>query len=163
MTVQPERRGRLAKIHIAVKALAMVDDSYRALLMRVTGKSSSKDCTDEQLDAVIAEFKRLGFVEEKRPQRPRSDKAYVRMIYGIWGDLKPYVANHSHRALQTFVRRQAQVDAPEFLSPEGANLVIEGLKAWLEREQGKRSAAARAAAKQVTKMRRKPAGVKSGR
>jgi hypothetical protein len=157
MTVQPERRGRIAKIHIAKKMLALEDDSYRALLVRVAGKDSSALCTDAQLDLVLAEFARLGFVAEPAKARPRSDKAYVRMIYAIWGDLKPYLKDSSQRALQTFVRRQAEVDAPEFLSPEDAYLVIEGLKAWLERERAK-APKARGGKTPVTRMRRKPAG-----
>lgn len=157
MTVQPDRRARLAKIHIAKKQLALKDDSYRALLHRITGRESSGDCTDAQLDAVLTEFKRLGFTAElKNP--PRSDKAYVRMIYGIWTDLKPFVRDHSVRALRAFVQRQTGVNAPEFLNPEDANLVIEGLKAWLEREQIK-IGAKHDDGKQVPKMRRKPAGL----
>lgn len=157
MTVQPDRRARLAKVHIAKKQLALEDDSYRALLHRVTGQESSANCTDAQLDALLGEFKRLGFAGEK-PKTPRSDKAYVRMIFGIWKDLKPFVNDHSVRALQSFVKRQTNVDAPEFLSPEEANDVIEGLKAWLARERAK-AAAKRAEAKHAPKMRRKPAGL----
>lgn len=157
MSVQPDRRARLAKVHIAKKQLALEDDSYRALLHRITGQESSATCTDAQLDAVLGEFSRLGFTGEK-PKTPRSDKAYVRMIYGIWRDLKPHVTDHSVRALQHFVQRQTGVDAPEFLNPEDANDVIEGMKAWLAREQAK-AAARRALGKQVPKMRRRPAGV----
>jgi phage gp16-like protein len=158
MSVQPERRARLAKVHVAKKQLALEDDSYRALLMRVTGKSSSADCTDAQLDAVLGEFARLGFTADK-PRQPPSDKAYVRMIYAIWKDLKPYLTDHSRRALQSFVKRQTDVDAPEFLNPEDANIVVEGLKAWLARERAKAVAAKRAAGKQFPKMRRRPAGL----
>lgn len=157
MSVQPDRRAMLAKIHIAKKQLALEDDSYRAMLMRVTGEASSATCTPAQLEAMLGEFKRLGFTAEQ-PKHPRSDKAYVRLIYGVWGDLKPYLTEHSHTALRAFVRRQTGQDAPEFLSPEDANLVIEGLKAWLAREQNKRVAEKRAG-KTVTKMRRRPAGL----
>jgi phage gp16-like protein len=157
MSVQPDRRARLAKIHIAKKQLALEDDSYRALLVRVTGQESSATCTPSQLDAVLAEFARLGFTADK-PKHPRSDKAYVRMIYGVWSDLKPFVVDNSHTALRSFVRRQTGQDAPEFLNPEDANLVIEGLKAWLQRERGKQGASRRGA-KQLPKMRRKPAGL----
>ncbi len=159
MSVQPDRRARIAKVHVAKKQLAMEDDSYRALLVRMTGKRSSAECSDAQLDAILGEFKRLGFTGEK-PKTPRSDKAYVRMIYGIWKDLKPFLNDHSVRALQSFVKRQTDVDAPEFLSPEEANDVIEGLKAWLVRERG---AAARHHKKLPPKMRRKPAGVAPAR
>jgi phage gp16-like protein len=61
-----------AVIQIAKKELAMDDDAYRALLLRVTGKSSSKDLTDKERDQVVAEFTRLGFVKKatKRKAMP---------------------------------------------------------------------------------------------
>jgi len=77
-----------------------------------------------------------GICREK-PKTPRSDKAYVRMIYAIWKDLKPFVNDHSVRSLQSFVKRQTGVDAPEYLNAELANDVIEGLKSWLGRERAK--------------------------
>jgi phage gp16-like protein len=40
---QDNRRALLAKVHIAKKALAMADDSYRALLKRVAGGESAGD------------------------------------------------------------------------------------------------------------------------
>ncbi len=152
----------LAKVHIAKKQLKLEDGDYRGILLRITGKSNSADCGLGQLEAVMAEFTRLGFVAEAAKRRPLSDKAYVRMIYGIWKDLKPYVGNHSQRALDTFVKRQAGVDAAEFLTPEAGNDVIEGLKAWLDRERRK-AAAARGGAKPAPKMRRKPAGIPPGK
>jgi len=158
MSVQPDRRGQLAKVHIAKKQLGLEDGDYRAILLRVTGKNSSADCNFGQLEAVLAEFSRLGFVAEEKKLRPLSDKAYVRMIYGIWKDLKPYVRNHSHRALDAFVKRHAGVEAAEFLTPEDGNLVIEGLKAWLAREQAKANTA-RKDDKKPPRMRRKPAGM----
>lgn len=157
MSVQPDRRARLAKVHIAKKQLELEDESYRALLQRITGQVSSSTCTDPQLDAVLVELRRLGFVAEKR-MTPRSDKAYVRMIYGIWADLKPFVRDHSVRALQRFVQRQTNVDAPEFLNPKEANDVIEGLKAWLEREQAKLGPK-QIDGKWTPKMRHKPPGL----
>jgi phage gp16-like protein len=139
MSITPERRARIAKIHIAKKELAMMDESYRAMLARVTGHASSADCTDAQLDAVLAEFRRLGFAGEK-PKTTLSDKAYVRMIYGLWKDLRPFLRDHSHRALAVFVKRMTDIDRPEWLNPEDGNEVIEALKAWLERERGKAAA-----------------------
>ncbi len=133
------RRARVAKIHIARQKLAMEEDSYRAMLERITGHRSSTDCTDGQLDLVLQEFKRLGFHDARKAS---SQKAYVRKIYGIWGDLKPFLRDPSDGALRAFIRRQTKtaarpsgVAAPEFLGPEDGNLVIEGLKAWLTRER----------------------------
>jgi phage gp16-like protein len=141
--VSPGRRVRIAKIHVAKKAMAMHDDSYRALLRRITGYDSSSACSEVELDAVLQEFKRLGFAD-KRAMPPLSNKAYVRKIYAIWRDLKPYLRDGSGAALRSFVQRQTRTEArpegvasPEFLNPEDGNLVVEGLKAWLSRERKK--------------------------
>jgi phage gp16-like protein len=137
LTVDIARRQRIAKIHIAKKELALVDESYRAILVRVAGKSSCADCTDAQLDLVLAEFKRLGFEGKKTFTGPKAEHAYHRMIYSLWTALKPYVEHHSESALRAFVKRQTDQDAVQFLGPEDANDVIEGLKSWLARERGK--------------------------
>jgi phage gp16-like protein len=138
MSIVPDRRARIAKIHIAKKELALEDDSYRAMLMRVTGKSSSTHCDIAQLDAVLAEFRRLGFASAKpraktAHDRPLSERAYVRMIFGLWKDLKPHLTDSSHKALCSFVKRQTGIENPEWLAPEDGGAVIEALKDWLER------------------------------
>lgn len=134
------RRARVAKVHIAKKQLALEDEIYRSIILRLTGKNSTTDCSLAELDTLLGEFKRLGFHDAR--VRPASQKAYVRMIYAIWADLRPFLKDHSEAALRGFVQRQTKtssrpdgVAAPEFLGPKDANLVIEGLKAWLHRVQ----------------------------
>lgn len=130
------RRALLAKVHIARKALAIEEDSYRALLMRVAGGESAGDFTDAQLVRVIDEFRRLGW----KGDRKLSDKPQVRLIYGLWKELKPFLQYHSPAALAAFVERQTGIAKPEWLSPEDANKVVEGLKAWLARVKAKEAA-----------------------
>lgn len=135
------RRARLAKIHIARKQLAMADESYRALLHRITGKETSAALDLVQLDAVLQEFKRLGFHGgAPRRWRAQSQKPHVRKVLALWHSLRPYLRDGSDGALRSFVRRQTRSDLhpqgisdPAFLNPEDANLVIEGLKAWKRR------------------------------
>ncbi len=135
------RRARIAKLHIAKAQLAMEDAAYRAILRRIASKDSSTACTMAELDLLLVEMKRLGF-QDRNPWKPASSKAHVRLIYGLWRDLRPYVSDNSRAALRHFVQRQTRgqtkpegVDAPEFLSPEEGNRVIEGLKSWLARER----------------------------
>ncbi|WP_034112602.1 gp16 family protein [Pseudomonas sp. UBA4034] len=61
------RNLQLSKIHIAKKDLGLDDDTYRALLQRVAGVTSSKDITPMQAVAVLAEFKRLGWEQKSKP------------------------------------------------------------------------------------------------
>lgn len=56
-----DRRLQLGRIHQAKKALRLDDDTYRALLLRVGGHSSSANMTPEQRNDVLREFARLGF------------------------------------------------------------------------------------------------------
>lgn len=61
------RQALIAKIHVAKNQLAMDDESYRAVLLRITRKTSCRDCTNFQLAGVIREMERLGF-GQNRPQ-----------------------------------------------------------------------------------------------
>jgi phage gp16-like protein len=142
------RRARVAKIHIAKKKLAMEDDSYRALLRRITGKDSSTALAIAELDLVLAEFKRLGFHDapDARRYRKQANHPHVRKVYALWWALKPHLRDGSDAALRSFVRRQTRCDltpdgvsSPDFLNPEQANKVNEGLKAWLKRERAAKS------------------------
>ncbi len=65
----PKRNDDLAKIHIAKKALALDDHTYRSLISRVTkGKKTSAGKLDyQERSMVLEEFKRLGW----KPKRPR--------------------------------------------------------------------------------------------
>ncbi len=73
------RRAKVAKIHIAQNELGMADEVYRALLMRMTNKNSCSKMTDKELELVLAEMVRLGFVVKKSdptaPPAPRADIA----------------------------------------------------------------------------------------
>jgi phage gp16-like protein len=57
------RRGALAKIHIAKTQLGIEDADYRAMLTRVAGVSSAADLLPHQVDDVLTELRRLGFVD----------------------------------------------------------------------------------------------------
>lgn len=144
------RNPMLAKVHIAKKELGLDDATYRAVLERVTGKTSSAGLKDNQLDAVLTEFKRLGWTPKKAgaaPHRPASDKPHVRKVFAIWADMCrqniPVINNRT--GLVAFVQRMTKTEQrpgglsdPEWLSPEQANVVVEGLKAWRARELAKR-------------------------
>ena len=60
-TADQLRKAELAQIHIAKVQLALDDDAYRAILMQVTGKTSSKDLTWQGRKALLDHFKKVGF------------------------------------------------------------------------------------------------------
>lgn len=131
------------KVQVARKQLGLAEDDYRAILLRVTGHDSSTRCGPSQLDAVLAEFRRLGWkptTPAKAGRKPLSQHAQIRMIYAVWQDIRPHLAVGDDSALRAFVQRQtktaanpAGVSAPEFLDSGDANKVLEGLKAWRAR------------------------------
>ncbi|WP_165682140.1 gp16 family protein [Metapseudomonas otitidis] len=59
------------KIQIARRQLGMDDDTYRAMLMRTVGATTSKGLTPRQIGRVLAELERLGF----QPTSPRKAPA----------------------------------------------------------------------------------------
>ena len=105
-SMSQQRAKDIQKIHIAQKELAMDDMTYRALLLRVTGKTSSKDLNDAERSALLKEFKRLGFkVKAKssfgqRPQvsvdrtpRMRKIEALLAEAGRSWKYLDPIITN----------------------------------------------------------------------
>lgn len=71
-TADQLRKAELAQIHIAKVQLALDDDTYRALLLQVTGKTSSKDLTWQGRKALLDHFKKLGFkVKAKKAERSK--------------------------------------------------------------------------------------------
>jgi len=126
------RKRQLGAIHIGKKKLGLDDDSYRAMLQRLTGKRSAAALGVEQLAAVIEEMRRLGFSTTRR--RPPAN-GQARLIAVLWAEMyrEGIVKNGTAKALDAFVKRQAGVEALEWLTPEGANKVIEALKSWRAR------------------------------
>lgn len=122
----------LKKIQIARRELQLEEAEYRALLKRVAGVDSARLLGDRGADAVIAEFKRLGF-KPKASTRPPSERADLRKIYALWGAL--HAGTLDREALRKWVLSRFGVAAPEFLKREAAQDAIEQLKAWQRRVQ----------------------------
>ncbi len=136
------RRALLAKVHVAKKQLDLDDELYRTVLERVTGQRSAGELSDPQLVDVLDEFRRLGWQPSSKDKPlPRSSKPHVRKVWALWNALcrSGAVKNPSRGALRAFVQRFAQVTDPEWLTPEDAVKVIEGLKAWQVRHLKTRS------------------------
>ena len=126
----------LAAIHVAKRELELDDETYRAVLVRVTGKDSAKGMTSAEHDAVLDEFRRLGFKgASKRPQR-RLEGPYARKAQALWIALFNLgaVADKRDAALLAFVERQTGIQRTEWLrDAEQGAAVIEALKKIAER------------------------------
>lgn len=126
-----------AIINIAKAQLGLDEETYRALLARVTGKASLRAMTPAEHRAVIDEMKRLGFkVRGGRTALAPSTKPYVRKIHALWKNCRRLgvVEDGSRKALRSFCKRFVApgddaigVD-PDLLDYAQAAPIIEALK-----------------------------------
>lgn len=149
---ESDRRAMTAKLHIARKDLALADDSYRAILERVAGRASSKDCSPAQLHAVLEEFKRLGW-KARPPRRARKAAAptparaialdeQASKVRALWLSLwcLGETEDASEEAIEAFAARTTRTAAnPEgiarlqWLDAPGYDRVIRALRGWCGR------------------------------
>jgi len=136
----------LAKIHIAKKQLGLDDDTYRALLLRVVGKESSRDMSAAEHGRLLAEFERLGFnPASKAPRKggkaPAKSLAgpYAKKLQALWiaGWNLGLIFDRQDSALLAFVSRQTGIERTDWLrDAASAQKAIEALKSWLARDGG---------------------------
>lgn len=122
------RKAELAQIHIAKTQLGLADDEYRALLLQVTGKTSSKDLTWQGRKALLAHFKKIGFkVKANKAGRPApvvsGDKASL--IRKIEAQLAE--AGLSWAYADGMARNICKVDRIEWCEPEHLTKIIAAL------------------------------------
>jgi len=132
------RNAELAAIHVGAKRLGFDDETYRDFLFATTGHRSAAELDEAQRQMVIERMRARGFervpLEEKRARR-MADNPQLKMISSLWRQLK-YVGaltDPSERGLSAFIKKMTGIERPEWLAPEQAIKVIEGLKAWRDR------------------------------
>lgn len=130
------RRYLLGRVHFAAKQLGLEDDDYRALLHRVTGERSARDCSNGDLSAVLAEFERLGVPSSAvLPERAQASHPLARKARALWISLYQLraIEDPSERALESFARRQLGVDRLQWADQRHGYPLIEALKAMGKR------------------------------
>lgn len=129
----------IAAMHVAKKQLGLDDETYRAVLQRVTGKTSARDMNDAERGRVLEEFRNRGFKPASTGARKRLEGRYAKKLQALWiaGWNLGVVRDRTDEALVHFVQRQTGVDHVRFLHhPEDANKAIEAIKGWLARTGG---------------------------
>lgn len=129
-----DRRLLIAKIHLAKKEMGLGDDDYRAMLVRVTTRLSSAECTLPELRSMVEEMKRQGF--KPRPStRTAADHPAAQKARALWISLYHLGAIHnsSEQALEAFAKRQLGCDRMQWANQAHAYKLIEALKAIGER------------------------------
>lgn len=131
--------NHIAAIHTLKSKLGLSDDDYRALLVNLTGKNSSKALgVQEQArvrDHMQALGERLGVLKPTRQRSFAQTRAAAspreRKVWALWNQLHRdgVIQNHSAPALNAWVKRQVGVDALRFCNTAQLDSCIEGLKA----------------------------------
>ncbi|WP_273718834.1 MULTISPECIES: regulatory protein GemA [Bartonella] len=125
----------LAAIHMGKRALGLDDETYRALLFRLTGKQSAKDLNFLEQRLVMQEMRAYGGGVNGKLLRGK----YAKKLQALWiaGWNLGIIRDRSDKALLAFVKRQTGIDHIRFLrDSDDACRAIEALKSWLQREGG---------------------------
>lgn len=135
--------NHIAAIHVLKAQLGLSDDDYRALLLQLTGVSSSREMTQPQRAQVREHLQRLAVrmgVAPQMPERPFAQRRAEpspreRKVLALWGQLHcdGVVRDGSVRALNAFVRRTVHVDALGWCNGAQLDVLIEALKQWVAR------------------------------
>lgn len=131
--IQPAQRGT---IHAIRKTIGLDEGSYRGLLSG-WGARSSNDLSEVQADAVIARLKGL-----QTPSNNRAEGPFAKKLQALWisGWNLGVIRNKGDAALHAWMDDNfgcRGITHTRFLIDQAqAQMVIEGLKAWLERQCG---------------------------
>lgn len=127
-------------IHIAKSQMGMDADTYRQMLLSVTGKTSTSDMNPSQLNKVLAAMKAKGFVvkpsSKARTTHQLADFPQAKKLRALWLEMhaQGIVRDSSEEALRRWVKRETKVDGLQWLESDKASKAIEKLKKWQERE-----------------------------
>ncbi len=133
------RRAQLSMLHLGAKNMGWDEDTRRAWMERLTGKRSGKDCSNDELDRLCTELRRLGALDNGRPLG-RADAggsgegrpSRAQLIALKTAAKKLGFSGIDDPGLATFVRNVAKVDSPRFLTARTVSHVLVGLNNWNE-------------------------------
>ena len=138
----------IAKIHVIKNKSSLDEDTYRDILVRVTGRNSTKSMGVKQLLAVVDEFVSLGYASKTRASNTiytnnkfkyvKTDCTLMRKIFKMWCELGDtgVIKDNSNKVLDSFLIQKFGTSINTLNSSNNTELknkVIEGLKNWLNR------------------------------
>lgn len=131
-------RRQKAIIHVAKTKLGWDDDTYRAVLVRIGGVTSSSDLDQAGFEAFMgfAEycgFRPLGKGAPRYGDRPgMATFAQLELIRELWRELHR-AAECDDAALTGWLAKWFKVSSMRFLTLDAARRVIVALKSWKAR------------------------------
>lgn len=128
-----DRRLMIAKIHVAKRQMALTDEDYRQMLLDTTGRLSSADCTNAELQAMIRHLSSKGFKARKSDRA--ADHPAATKARALWISLYHLGAidNPSEQALEALAQRQLKVAKLQWANQAQCYKLIEALKAIAQR------------------------------
>lgn len=137
----PHTKPKLIQlIHVGKNKLCLDNETYRSLLVGMTGKDSTKVMAVKELLVVLGRMKQLGF----QPTRATNDtqtssinngkKDQLTLIRHLWHSLHELgaVRVNTESAMANYIKKQTKVSIDE-LDMTQASSVIESLKKWHKR------------------------------
>ena len=127
-----------ALLHVAKGKLRMNDETYRQVLVRIAGVTTSTDLDREGFEAVMGFFEYCGFqpIDNSAPrygERPgMASFGQIELIRELWREIHRDRACDDE-ALAGWLRKYQKVDSLRFLTADGACKVITAFKAWKAR------------------------------
>lgn len=135
------RRGDLAAIHVAKKALGWDDDMYRDVMATVcNGVRSSGELDHTGRKRLLAHLQacqaQMGLAPRRGPSKRPAWGPQENLLWSLWQKLADAgrVNQRNRAGLTTWVSHQVGVDDISFLTKAQLDLVIARAKAWLDRE-----------------------------
>ncbi|ECJ2443438.1 regulatory protein GemA [Salmonella enterica subsp. diarizonae] len=132
-------RGKLIQIiHIAKHELSIDIDTYRQMLLSITGETSTTAMNPGQLRKVLAAMEAKGFVvkpaSKARTKRSLASYPQAKKLRALWLEMyaQGIVRDSSEEALRRWVKRETGVDGLQWLESDKASMAIERLKKWQE-------------------------------
>lgn len=132
----------IAAIHVAKHDLGLDEDTYRAKLANITGKTSTRDMTEAERQKVLTILRSEGFkpkADRRANGRLKLSGRFAGKLQALWiaGWNLGIFRSRDDAALEAFVKRQTGLDAVRFCRDAAdARKAIEALKSILAREGG---------------------------
>ncbi len=138
----------IAKIHIIKNQAQLDDDIYRDILVRVTGRKSTKSMGINQLLSVVEEFVILGYASKSKVSKViytnnrfkyvKTECSLMRKIFRLWCELGDtgVIRDNSNEVLDSFLLKKFNTSIKELNIGNDTELkrkVVEGIKNWLNR------------------------------
>lgn len=125
---------QLAMLQAAKRQLALTEDEYRGLLLRIGEVRSARDLTTAGFNALIRAFEVLGFqrtTPQPRARRGMATPAQMALVEQLW---RQWAGNDKPEALRHWLERSYKISALRFMTTDHAAMAINALRVMNRRK-----------------------------